>query len=191
MTYDFAALDPAWQDLMILVDEQDRPVGEATKEQAHLKGLLHRAFSVVLCREGERGTEILLTRRAATKYHSPGLWANACCSHPRAGEKDLTAAACRRVHEELGCQADSLHEIGHFVYRAEVGNGLTEHEFDHVFLGNVQGQVRPDPAETDEIRWVPAHALLKELDEHNDRFAAWAPQVLRLAVSEIIRHEQN
>ncbi|MBQ9003219.1 MAG: NUDIX domain-containing protein, partial [Eggerthellaceae bacterium] len=124
---DFLAGDPARDDMLVLVDGLDREVGTATKLQAHAEGLLHRAFSVVLvrpsehgerqsalgARDGGRGPELLLAKRSMQKYHSGGLWANSCCSHPRAGEGTLDAAY-RRVREELGCEAAGLREVAAF-----------------------------------------------------------------------------
>ncbi len=180
--------DAAKDDLLILVDEQDFPLGTATKAKAHAEGLLHRAFSVVIWREAASGYEILLTRRAPGKYHSGGLWTNACCSHPRAGEETLAAAA-RRTREELGCEAEDLREVGAFVYRAPFENGLTEHEFDHVLLARlIPGAAPdPDPEETDALRWVTVTALREELAEHPERFTAWAPQVVALAFAALGR----
>lgn len=117
------ANDPARDDELILVDGLDREVGTATKLQTHVEGLLHRAFSVVLARDGADGPELLLAKRSMRKFHSGGLWANSVCSHPRAGE-ELMDAAYRRVREELGCGAVGLREIAAFAYRAEFENGL-------------------------------------------------------------------
>lgn len=175
------AHDNARDDLLILVDGLDRQVGTATKEQAHFGSLLHRAFSVVLTREGTEGTEILLSQRAEGKYHSAGLWANSCCSHPRAGEQTIEAAY-RRVTEELGLQATGLAEIDSFVYRAEFDNGLTEFEYDHVLLGTCSGTLAPDPSEVSATRWVSMDDLAAELVEHPERFCAWAFMVLSIAL---------
>ena len=175
------AHDNARDDLLILVDGLDRQVGTATKEQAHFGSLLHRAFSVVLTREGTEGTEILLSQRAEGKYHSAGLWANSCCSHPRTGEQ-TTEAAYRRVTEELGLQAEGLVEIDSFVYRAEFDNGLTEFEYDHVLLGTCSGTLAPDPSEVSATRWVSTNDLAAELAEHPERFCAWAFMVLSIAL---------
>ena len=175
-------------DNLILVDGCDRPVGTATKEQAHAQGLLHRAFSVVLVREGEAGPELLLARRAEGKYHSAGLWANSCCSHPRVGE-DVQDAAYRRVSEELGCKAEDLRELGAFIYRAPFANGLVEYEYDHVVLGRpaTGGEPAPDPAEVSAVRWVPAEELARELVESPEQFCAWAFTVLGMALARLGR----
>ena len=181
---DALAHDAARYDELILVDGLDRPLGTATKEDAHFKGLLHRAFSVVLVREGERGPELLLAQRAMGKYHSGGLWANSCCSHPRAGEEVLEAAV-RRVPEELGCEVADLREIGCFAYRAVFDTGLAEHEYDHVLLGRPVGAPAPDPTEVSAVRWERADDVARDLAAHPERYCAWAPMVLSMALKEL------
>lgn len=173
--------DPAREDRLILVDAFDREIGLATKEEAHRRGLLHRAFSVLLTDRRAGETRFLLARRASDKYHSPGLWANSCCSHPRAGE-DLTEAALRRVREELGCGAENLREAGAFIYRADFGNGLTEYEYDHVLLANPVGKPVPDPSEVAELRWVSAGELSGCLTREPETFCAWAFTVFSTAL---------
>ena len=169
--------DAARDDQLILVNLLDQPIGTASKEDAHRQSLLHRAFSVMLWREGPNGPELLLSRRAPGKYHSAGLWANSCCSHPRAGE-DLADAVQRRVAEELGTQALDARELGSFAYRACFDNGISEYEFDHVFLARCSGEPHPDPSEVSEVRWVPAEQVMSELLERPQDFCAWVPGVL-------------
>jgi len=123
---------------VILVNEQDQPVGTMEKMEVHQKALLHRAFSVFLF--NDRG-EMLLHKRADSKYHSGGLWTNACCSHPRPGE-DTRSAAEKRLQEEMGI-VTPLTKAFDFIYKASFDNGLTEHEFDHVFTGTYQGSIDP------------------------------------------------
>jgi isopentenyl-diphosphate delta-isomerase len=176
--------DPARDDLLILVDGLDRSMGFATKQEAHVEGLLHRAFSVVLVRDGTVGPEVLLARRALGKYHSAGLWANSCCSHPRAGEK-LLYAAYRRVYEELGCDAQGLREVGFFVYRAAFANGIMEHEYDHVLVGRCVGDLVLDAGEVDSVRWVGVDDLALELATHPAHFSVWSPMVLSIALAEL------
>ena len=183
---DLLDLDPASQDRLILVDALDRPCGTATKEEAHRKALLHRALSVVLVREGTGGLEVLLSRRADSKYHSGGLWANSVCSHPRAGEETLEAAS-RRVPEELGCEVSGLSEVSAFCYRAAFEDGLMEFEYDHVFVGVPKGAISPNPDEVSEVRWVPAGEVARRLAAHPDEFSAWAPMVLSLALAWLSR----
>ena len=176
------AADPARDDMLILVDGLDRETGATTKLQAHVDGLLHRAFSVVLVRDGADGPELLLAKRSMMKYHSGGLWANSCCSHPRLGEETISAAY-RRVQEELGCEAVDLREVCAFVYRAEFDNGLCEHEYDHVIVGRCKGTIDPDPAEASEVRWTTFEELAAELPAEPLKFAAWAPIVFTMTMA--------
>lgn len=161
-------------DQVILVDPHDRPVGTAEKLMAHRTGLRHRAFSVLV--RNEEG-ELLLQRRAEGKYHSGGLWSNTCCSHPRPGEYTTTAAR-RRLFEEMGFDCP-VTPVGSLIYRAEVGSGLVEHEYDHLFLGHWDGEPVPDPAEVSEWRWVPVAKLLDEVARHPGRFTVWFRALLR------------
>lgn len=171
-------------ELLILVDENDRETGTMEKLQAHREARLHRAFSVFLT-DGDR---MLLQKRADGKYHSGGLWANACCSHPRAGQS--LAEACRqRLMLELGIPEDrlpELQELFSFTYCSPYENGLTEHEFDHVFLGTYpeDGPLSPDPEELSALRWVPLQDLSRELQTQPELFATWfrlcAPRVLEI-----------
>lgn len=153
---------------IILVDARDRPVGTGLKEPVHRQGLLHRAFSVFLV---DRGGRWLLQQRAAGKYHSPLLWANACCGHPLPGET-VREAGARRLREELGVEAP-LEHLGHLVYKSALENGRWEHEFDHVLLGVYGGPFAPDPAEVAALRWVAPASLHEELADRPERFAVW------------------
>ncbi len=156
------------EERVVLVDGEDREVGTLEKQRAHVEGRLHRAISVLVLNSAG---EMLLQRRAAGKYHSPGLWTNACCSHPRPGEP-AAAAAARRLREEMGLACD-LEPLFTFTYRADVGGGLTEHEYDHVFLGRCDDAPVPDPAEADGWRWVPAGRLLAEVEADPAAFTPW------------------
>jgi isopentenyl-diphosphate delta-isomerase len=138
------------------------------KMEAHEKGLLHRAFSVFIF--NQKG-EMLLQQRAADKYHSPNLWTNACCSHPYPDEA-VQDAANRRLMEELGFQTN-LQKAFHFTYRAEFDNGLTEHEFDHVFTGIYEGPVNPDNREVKDYRYVGMDELKAELNSHPKDYTVW------------------
>lgn len=161
-------------EMVVLVDEADRNVGSAEKLFAHRRGLLHRAFSVFVV--NGRG-ELLLQQRSRGKYHSGGLWSNACCGHPRPGEQ-TDAAAVRRLYEELGANA-TLEPAGSFRYRAELEGSLVEHEIDHVFVGRIEGPLEPDPREVCDLRWVSAEALHRELNGEPARFTAWFASALR------------
>jgi isopentenyl-diphosphate delta-isomerase len=159
---------------VILVNERDEAVGTAEKLRAHQRGQLHRAFSVFVLNGQD---EILLQRRAATKYHSPSLWSNSCCSHPRPAEATLDAAH-RRLREELGFDCP-LESMGAFVYRADVGGGLIEHEYDHLLLGRWEGEPTPAPAEVDDWRWISLPALRREIARTPHRFTYWLRAALR------------
>lgn len=176
--------DSARNDKLVLVDPLDHAIGTATKERTHWEGLLHRAFSVVLLREHDGATQVLLARRAACKYHAAGLWGNSCCSHPRVGE-DLVSAAQRRMQEELGCTMRNVREIGSFVYRAAFANGLTEYEYDHVLLATLDGELAPRVDEVDATWWVDADELSRLLRTIPTAFAPWALTVLPMALAEL------
>lgn len=168
---------------VVLVDEKDRALATMDKLEAHELGLLHRAFSVfIFNNEGK----MLIHKRALTKYHSGGLWTNACCSHPYPGEGALTAGK-RRLHEELGFTCD-LYKAFDFIYRAEVDNSLTEHEFDHVFVGNYSGMIKADPEEVAETKYVELDWLVKEIEINPNNFTTWfkiaLPRLLRYMESE-------
>ncbi|MDE3250339.1 MAG: isopentenyl-diphosphate Delta-isomerase [Bacteroidota bacterium] len=153
---------------IILVNENDEPVGTMEKMEAHRRALLHRAFSVFIF--NSRG-ELLLQQRAKEKYHSAGLWTNACCSHPRPGE-DTVAAASRRLREEMGFSA-AITEIFSFTYRSEFDNGLTEYEFDHVFAGVYDGPIHPDPNEVAAYRYQSMGDVRMALDKEPSQFTTW------------------
>lgn len=156
------------EERVVLVDENDGEVGTLEKQRAHAEGRLHRALSVFLF--NSRG-EMLLQRRAAAKYHSGGLWTNTCCSHPRPGEA-VDQAARRRLREEMGIDCP-LEPAFEFTYRAQVGPGLVEHEYDHVFLGRYDGEPAPSGDEVEAWRWVPVDALAEEVAAAPERFTPW------------------
>ena len=158
---------------VVLVDPDDTPIGTLEKQQAHEEGRLHRAVSVLVF--NARG-ETLLHRRAAGKYHSGGQWTNACCSHPLPGEEPA-AAARRRLREEMGIDA-AVEPVFRFTYRAEVGPGLTEHEYDHVFAAHWMGEPAPDPDEVDGWRWAPAAELAAEAAARPTAFTPWFRMIL-------------
>ncbi|MCJ7827988.1 isopentenyl-diphosphate Delta-isomerase, partial [Patescibacteria group bacterium] len=157
---------------VILVDEKDVPVGEEEKVKAHLDGRLHRAFSVFVFHPDGRW---LLQKRALVKYHSGGLWANTCCSHPGPGEETAQVAQ-RRLEEEMGFGCP-LEEVFSFVYRASFPNGLTEHEFDHVFVGEATGPVRPDPDEVEDWGWLKQAEVFKRVADKPEEFTAWFKKI--------------
>ncbi len=153
---------------VILVDVNDQPIGLMEKMEAHEKALLHRAFSVfVLNKKGE----LMLQRRALHKYHSPGLWTNTCCSHQREGETSLDAGK-RRLKEEMGFET-SLQEKFSFIYKAEFDNGLTEHEFDHVLVGNYEAAPAINPEEVVEWKWLALDEVKKDIENKPAMYTPW------------------
>ncbi|MFT4659835.1 MAG: isopentenyl-diphosphate delta-isomerase [Patiriisocius sp.] len=153
---------------VVLVDEQDKQLGLMEKMEAHEKGLLHRAFSVFIFDESGN---MLLQQRAESKYHSPKLWTNACCSHPRDGETVLEAAT-RRLQEEMGFVCD-IEKSFDFIYKAELDQGLTEHEFDHVLIGKYEGKIARNPDEVMEYKYVPMDELLMDVDKNAENYTVW------------------
>ena len=167
-------------DEVILVDMNDNPLGTMEKIRAHELGRLHRAFSVFLF----DGDKLLIQRRALTKYHCGGLWANTCCSHPREGEEILTAAK-RRLREELGIDGVTLREAGEFVYYYPFANGLTEFEYDHVITGNYSGDCAINHEEVDSVRRAALDELYEEIVREPEKFAAWFITALGIAVRSV------
>ena len=153
---------------VILVNEQDEPIGVMEKMEAHEKALLHRAFSVFLF---NKNGDMLLQQRALSKYHSPGLWTNACCSHPAPGESN-EEAALRRLGEELGI-VTPVKKAFHFTYKAEFDNGLTEHEFDHVFIGVFDDDLLLNPEEVASVSYKSIDVIEQELEQFPDQYTAW------------------
>lgn len=160
-------------EFVILVDEQDSEVGEAEKMQTHKLGLLHRAFSVLIYNSNG---EMLLQQRAETKYHSGGLWSNACCGHPRPGE-NIEDAAKRRLKEELGFNCDLKFSFK-FLYKVSFENSLKEHELDHVFTGIYDSEVLPDKNEVQAYRWVSMENLKNEIIENHSSFSVWFQKII-------------
>ena len=153
---------------VILVDAQDSAIGARDKLEAHLRGELHRAFSVfVLNADGQ----LLMQRRAEAKYHTAGLWSNTCDGHPYPGETVLHAAQ-RRLAEEMGIDCP-LVERATFPYRAELGQDLTEHEIDHLLIGRYDLDPEPDPAEVGEWKWMELRAVAEDVEAHPDRYVPW------------------
>ena len=162
---------------VVLVDEADRIVGAEEKVTAHLRGHLHRAFSIFVF---DRDRRLLLQRRAPGKYHSGGQWSNTCCGHPRPGEV-LEAAARRRLREEMGFECP-LAEVATFRYTARVGEALVENELDHLFAGEFDGTPAPSPDEAADWRWIDPGALRGEVAAAPRRFTAWFRGSLELVL---------
>ena len=151
-----------------LVDNQDNPNGSMEKLEAHEKGLLHRALSVLIINTNK---EILLQRRALGKYHSPGLWTNTCCSHPYPGENP-TEAANRRLKEEMGMVAD-LEFAFKFQYKCDFDNGLIEHELDHVFIGETDDTPHLNTDEAMAFKWMSIEELETDMKNNADNYTFW------------------
>ncbi|WP_299179882.1 isopentenyl-diphosphate Delta-isomerase [uncultured Chryseobacterium sp.] len=161
------------EEYVVLVNPEDEVLGLMEKQQAHVNGLLHRAFSIFLF--NSKG-EMLLQKRAAEKYHSPNQWTNAVCSHPRNGETYLEGAQ-RRLKEELGIET-KLSENFSFIYKADVGEGLWEHELDHVFVGTYEGDFNLNKDEVDDVRYISMEELDKEMAENPEHFTEWFKIIL-------------
>jgi isopentenyl-diphosphate delta-isomerase len=155
-------------ELVILVNERDEEVGTMEKMEAHRKGAMHRAFSIFIM--NEKG-EMLIQQRADEKYHSGGLWSNACCSHPVPGE-DTTDAAHRRLYEEMGfdCELERLFSL---TYKQEVGKALTEHEIDHIYMGLYTGTLQPNSSEVQSYQYVGMRELEAWMQERPGEFTYW------------------
>lgn len=162
---------------VILVDESDREIGFEEKIEAHRRGLLHRAFSVFIF--NSRG-ELLLQKRAEGKYHSAGLWTNTACGHPRPGE-ELASAAERRLREEMGINC-KLKDVSTFIYQVPFGNGLIEHELDHVFIGRTDDLPMPDPTEAGDWRHVSWTDLEKAVALNPEAYTFWFRIILERGI---------
>jgi isopentenyl-diphosphate delta-isomerase type 1 len=166
---------------VILVDEQNNPIGQTDKYEAHLKGLPHRAFSIFVFKKTPQGLSLLLQKRALSKYHSAGLWSNTCCSHPKPLE-NLKIAAENRLFFEMGLKI-SLTDVGLFHYQAKLNNGLVENEWDYLFTGFYNNEViQPNLAEVDCYRFEHLHVLQKNLHVHPQRYTAWLPLALKKVI---------
>lgn len=153
---------------VILVDEQDRPIGKMEKMEVHQKALLHRAFSVFIFNDKQ---EMLLQKRAETKYHSAGLWTNACCSHPQPGE-DTIFSAQKRLQQEMGFTT-SLQQAFSFIYKAPFENGLTEFEFDHILIGTFSGSIFPNEEEVSNYCYNPINEIKASIEAQPQQYTEW------------------
>ena len=153
---------------VVLVDRNDNPMGLMPKLEAHEKGVLHRAFSVFIL---NRKSQLMLQRRALDKYHSPGLWTNTCCSHPRESESNIEAGV-RRLKEEMGFTTP-LKSMFSFIYKSKFDNGLTEHEFDHVLLGYYDKQPFINRIEVSEWKWMSLDKIILEIKNKPEDFTIW------------------
>ena len=165
---------------VILVDQEDREIGVMEKMQAHQEAKLHRAFSVFLLNDRN---EVLLQQRAVDKYHCGGMWTNTCCSHPRA-EEALQVAVDRRLKEEMGivCATNWVYS---FIYKADVGGGLFEHEFDHVFFGRFSGEPKPDKSEVADWSYVSLEELKQDVKKNPSKYTPW----FKIILAEVVDKE--
>jgi len=156
------------EEKVILVDKNDNQVGLMPKLEAHQKGILHRAFSVFVF---NNKYELLLQKRATSKYHSGGLWTNTCCSHPRDGE-DIMDAANRRLYEEMGIRTN-LKKVFDFIYKAELDNQLSENEFDHVLYGVYNDDPVLNFEEADDYMWADMNTIKDDIENNPENFTVW------------------
>lgn len=165
------------QDEVIYVDEEDREVGTGEKLLTHQKGILHRAISVFVF--NSKG-ELMLQKRAKTKYHSVGLWSNTCCSHPRPGE-DTAVAARRRLKEEMGLDLP-VREVHELRYKTQFPNGLIENEHDHIFVAESDATPVLNPEEAEDWKWVTPTELKKDMAARPEVYSYW----LKLSLDDVL-----
>lgn len=170
------------QEHVILVDPKGREIGTQEKMQAHRDGKLHGAFSIFIF---NAVGELLLQKRARTKYHSGGLWTNTCCSHPRPGES-YHSAARRRLNEEMGFDCE-LTGLFSFIYHAQLDNSLFEHELDHVFIGHYNGQPIPNLDEVDDWKWMNIRALKQDIRENPENYTYW----FKLTLDRVVKQSEE
>ncbi|HNP91406.1 isopentenyl-diphosphate Delta-isomerase [Macellibacteroides fermentans] len=170
--------------MVILVDENDNPIGTMPKMEAHEKAMLHRAFSVFILNLND---EVLLQQRANDKYHSAGLWTNTCCSHPHPGE-DTLGAARRRLKEEMGMEAD-LQFVFKFMYKAPFDNLLTEHEIDHVFIGKTDQLPVINPEEVASYKYMKPEDIKLDMEQNPQSYTVWFRIIFNEFYKEIFTHK--
>ncbi|MDP4186889.1 MAG: isopentenyl-diphosphate Delta-isomerase [Bacteroidota bacterium] len=166
---------------VILVDEYDTPLGEIAKLEAHQKALLHRAVSVFVFNNHNK---ILLQKRAAGKYHSPDLWTNTACTHPFPNESN-EAAVIRRLKEEMGITINYVTKIFHFIYKEQLENGLTEYEFDHVFVGFSDELPIPDSDEVSDFDYVDIKEVLEQVKMLPQNYTVWFKKIIERVANEV------
>lgn len=164
---------------VVLITEQDEPIGLMEKQEAHVAGVLHRAFSVFIF--NDKG-ELLIQQRAFEKYHTPGKWTNTCCSHPREGET-YEEGASRRLQEEMGFTCPIEYQFN-FIYKADVGQGLTEHELDHVFKGVYNEEPVINPEEVAAYKWIDFDELQQDIQNNPEQYTPW----FRIILKEYLAH---
>tara|TARA_B100000787_G_scaffold165564_1_gene149653 strand:- start:241 stop:774 length:534 start_codon:yes stop_codon:yes gene_type:complete len=173
-------------EMVVLVNEQDQQIGLMEKIEAHEKGLLHRAFSVFILNDAN---ELLLQKRALSKYHSPGLWTNTCCSHPKDNENIINAGN-RRLKEEMGFQTE-LKPFLSFIYKVKFENGLTEHEFDHVLIGKYNDEPLINFVEVCDWKWVDLESLSLDIINNSENYTVWFKIIFKKYHNKIKLNESN
>ncbi|MFW5976979.1 MAG: isopentenyl-diphosphate Delta-isomerase [Candidatus Nanoarchaeia archaeon] len=171
------------QEKVVLVNKHNKKIGVEEKMKAHVDAKLHRAFSIfVFDLEGR----ILLQQRAKSKYHCGGMWANTCCSHPRPNETYFKATH-RRLVEEMGFVCP-LKKAFCFIYKEKFDNGLTEHEYDCVFIGTIKPgtKIKPNPKEVEDYKWVYPKDLEKDIQKNPKKYTVW----LKIAFKELMKREK-
>ena len=170
------------ENYVILVDEHDNSLGTMEKIEAHEKARLHRAFSVFIYNSKN---ELMLQQRALTKYHTPGLWTNTCCSHQKLEETNIEAGK-RRLQEEMGFATD-LKETISFIYKAPFENGLTEHEYDYILVGEYNEDPKPNPEEVNAWKWISLTDLEKDVKQHPEKYTEWFKIIFEKHKSEMVK----
>lgn len=158
---------------VILVDENNNEIGVEEKIKAHQERKLHRAFSIFIFNKKK---ELLLQKRSDNKYHSPGFWSNTCCSHPRP-DKNLKEEAEKRLKEEMGINC-KLRKSFSFIYKVKFDNGLTEHEYDHVFVGEFNEKPKPNKDEVSDWKWISLDKLKEEMSINPEKYTYWLKECL-------------
>lgn len=169
-------------ELLILVDENDTPIGAKEKMAVHKEGLLHRAFSVFIFNTQH---QLLLQQRSDNKYHSPGVWTNTCCSHPAYNE-ELQTAINRRLEEEMGMTCKTKFAFS-FIYKVTFENGLTEHEYDHVYFGITDKTPIPNKTEVSNWKYMNLSVLRNDIEQHPDNYSEW----MKLCLPRMIKYFNN
>jgi len=167
-------------DQIVLVDKNDHVIGQMGKMEGHQTGALHRAFSVLIFNSNG---EMLIQKRSKGKYHSGGLWSNACCSHPRPGEK-MEDAVSRRLQEELNIQLKP--NFSHkFIYKVKFPNNLIEHELDHVYIGTFDGDPVANKEEIEEWKYISTQDLKRDIEENPSNYSHWFKIILSHEMIEV------
>lgn len=167
---------------VVLVDENDQVLGEMDKMEAHVKGALHKAFSIFLF--NDKG-ETLIHQRAAHKYHGANLWTNTCCSHPQ-WDEDVKLSALERLQHEMGMVCDIEFQFS-FLYQAEVENDLIEHELDHVFIGNSNDDPKINPDEVQDYKWISLLDLKKDIENNPLKYTFWFKKALPVLLEKMVK----